>query len=228
MARSTTVHSNLVSASTLTVGSATQIVITGGATACNVFWVVGSSASIGTAAQFQGTIMASASITATTGATVQGRLLASTAAVTLQANTITVSPTCAVGSAPVSSNSPAITSGTPTGATAGTAYSFPVTASGTPAPTFAITAGNLPAGLQLSTAGLITGVPTGAGASTFTVSATNGTAPPVAAIYTITVAAARPVLAATGSNPTMPLITAAALLLVGTVLTRMRRRARRH
>ncbi len=41
-------------ASTLTIGSASRITITGGASSCNVFWQVGSSATIGTGAQFQG------------------------------------------------------------------------------------------------------------------------------------------------------------------------------
>ncbi|MFX6019295.1 ice-binding family protein, partial [Acinetobacter baumannii] len=44
-------------ASSLTIGSGTRIVITGGASSCNVFWQVGSSATIGSAAQFQGTIV---------------------------------------------------------------------------------------------------------------------------------------------------------------------------
>jgi hypothetical protein len=70
-----------------------SVVLTGGAQACHVFWQVGSSATIGTYADFVGTILASASITANTGATVDGRLLALNAAVTLDDNLITV-PTC--------------------------------------------------------------------------------------------------------------------------------------
>ncbi len=58
-------------ASTLTIGSGSRITITGGATSCNVFWQVGSSATLGTAADFQGTVLAQQSVTATTGATVQ-------------------------------------------------------------------------------------------------------------------------------------------------------------
>jgi type VI secretion system secreted protein VgrG len=55
-----------------------------------VFWQVGSSATLGTGSVFKGTIMALASITATTGVNVEGRLLARTAAVTLDSNTITI------------------------------------------------------------------------------------------------------------------------------------------
>jgi Ice-binding-like len=80
--------------STLITGSSTTVLLVGGAQACNVFWQVGSSATLGTGTHFAGTIMASASITATTAATIHGRLLARTGAVTLDTNTITTS-TCA-------------------------------------------------------------------------------------------------------------------------------------
>jgi hypothetical protein len=80
--------------STLITGSDTTVLLTGGAQACNVFWEVGSSATLGTGTSFVGTIMASASITANTAATIHGRLLAQTGAVTLDTNTITTS-TCA-------------------------------------------------------------------------------------------------------------------------------------
>jgi hypothetical protein len=77
--------------STLITGSNTSVSLTGGAQACNVFWQVGSSATLGTGTRFVGTIMAAASITANTAATIHGRLLAQTAAVTLEDNTITTS-----------------------------------------------------------------------------------------------------------------------------------------
>lgn len=75
--------------STLVTGSNTSVVLTGGAQACNVFWQVGSSATLGTGTSFIGTVMAYASIAAQTAATIHGRLLAETAAVTLDTNTIT-------------------------------------------------------------------------------------------------------------------------------------------
>jgi hypothetical protein len=78
-------------ASTLTTGSSTTVLLTGGAQACNVFWQVGSSATLGTGTRFVGTIMASATITANTAATIHGRLLARTGAVNLDTNTITTS-----------------------------------------------------------------------------------------------------------------------------------------
>jgi hypothetical protein len=77
--------------STLITGSNTTVSLVNGAQACNVFWQVGSSATLGSGTHFVGTIMASASITANTAATIHGRLLAQTAAVTLEDNTITTS-----------------------------------------------------------------------------------------------------------------------------------------
>lgn len=77
-------------ASTLTLTSGRQIILAGGAQAKNIFWQVGSSATLGTTSVFKGTIMALASVSALTGATVEGRLLARNAAVTLDSNVVTV------------------------------------------------------------------------------------------------------------------------------------------
>jgi hypothetical protein len=74
--------------STLTTLSTTQVVLTGGVLPSNVFWQVGSSATLGTNSIFVGNIMALASITLNTGATLQGRALARNGAVTLDDNTI--------------------------------------------------------------------------------------------------------------------------------------------
>jgi Ice-binding-like len=77
--------------STLITGSNTTVQLVNGAQACNVFWQVGSSATLGTGTRFVGTIMAAATITANTAATIHGRLLAQTAAVNMDTNTITQS-----------------------------------------------------------------------------------------------------------------------------------------
>jgi hypothetical protein len=77
--------------STLITGSNTSVSLINGAQACNVFWQVGSSATLGTGTRFVGTIMAAASITANTAATIHGRLLAQTGAVNMDTNTITMS-----------------------------------------------------------------------------------------------------------------------------------------
>jgi Ice-binding-like/Bacterial Ig-like domain len=75
-------------ASTLTTTSGRQVILSGGARAGNVFWQVGSSATLGTASVFQGTIMADQAITMGTGATLKGRVLARIAGVSLDSNTI--------------------------------------------------------------------------------------------------------------------------------------------
>jgi hypothetical protein len=77
--------------STLITGSNTTVSLVNGAQACNVFWQVASSATLGTGTHFVGTVMAAETITANTAATIHGRLLASTAAVNLDTNTITTS-----------------------------------------------------------------------------------------------------------------------------------------
>ena len=75
--------------STLTVGNGRQVILAGGAKASNIFWQVGSSATLGTTVKFKGNILASQSITFQTGATLDGRALTQIAAVTLDSNTIT-------------------------------------------------------------------------------------------------------------------------------------------
>jgi hypothetical protein len=76
-------------ASTLTVTSGRQVILSGGAQAANVFWQVGSSATLGTTSSFAGTILAQASISLKTDATLNGRALARDGAVTMQSNAVT-------------------------------------------------------------------------------------------------------------------------------------------
>jgi hypothetical protein len=92
--------------SSITTGSATTVLLTNGAQPCNVFWQVGASATLGTNSTFAGTVMALTTITAKTGAKLNGRLLARNGAVNLDTNTITTSacstpsPTGACASTP--------------------------------------------------------------------------------------------------------------------------------
>jgi Ice-binding-like len=74
--------------STLTTASASSVVLVNGASPCNVYWQVGSSATLGTGTAFQGNVMALASISLTDGASVIGRLLAREGSVTLINNVI--------------------------------------------------------------------------------------------------------------------------------------------
>jgi hypothetical protein len=76
-------------ASTLTTASASNVSLVNGAQASNVFWLVGSSATLGTSSTLQGSILALTSITVTTGTTINGRALARNGAVTLHTDTIT-------------------------------------------------------------------------------------------------------------------------------------------
>ena len=85
--------------STLGTDTGTTILLTNGAQACNVFWQVGSSATLNTSSTFQGTILALTSITVQTGDTIIGRALARNGAVTLDDDTITA-PSCAIGPSP--------------------------------------------------------------------------------------------------------------------------------
>ena len=112
--------------STLITDSASSVILTNGAQACNVFWQVGSSATLGTNSAFAGTILALTSISVDTGDTIAGRALARNGAVTLDDDTIT-SPTCATPPPPTP---------TPTSTTSTTPTSTPTsTTSATPTPT---------------------------------------------------------------------------------------------
>ena len=84
-------------ASALTTASASSVVLLNGANPCNVYWQVGSSATLGTTTAFQGNLMALTSISLNNGATVIGRLLARNGAVTLINNVID-SSRCNTGS----------------------------------------------------------------------------------------------------------------------------------
>ncbi len=76
-------------ATTLHILSNRQVILAGGAQARNVFWQVGTSATLSTYSVFKGTIMAAQSIALQTAATLEGRALAQSGAVTLDANAIT-------------------------------------------------------------------------------------------------------------------------------------------
>ena len=75
-------------ASTLTTTSGRKVILSGGAKAANVYWQVGTSATLGTTSVFKGTIMADQSITMNSGAALEGRAFARIGAVTLNGNTI--------------------------------------------------------------------------------------------------------------------------------------------
>jgi ketosteroid isomerase-like protein len=80
--------------STLTTAPASQVILAGGAKAGNVFWQVGTSATIDTTSIFKGNVLAAVSITINTGAAVEGRMFAGSAggaaSATVNASTVTV------------------------------------------------------------------------------------------------------------------------------------------
>lgn len=81
----------------LTVGTGSIVQLTGGVQACNVYWQVGSSATLGVNSQFVGTILAATSIAAEDGAQINGQLLAgatNAGAVTLDDNFINAGTDC--------------------------------------------------------------------------------------------------------------------------------------
>lgn len=213
-------------ASSLITSSGSTIVMSGGASGCNVFWKVGSSATLGTSSTLYGTVMALASISSGTSTTVNGRLLARTGAVTLDDTTVNLPTGCA--SAGTVNSSPTITSGTPPAAPLDTPYSFALSATGSGITSFQITGGALPPGLSLDSAtGLITGTPTRAGTFSVTVTADNGIGPAASASYQILVGA---LLAATGTTTTTVAPLALGAVLLGSVLaaSRLRRGSPRH
>jgi hypothetical protein len=133
----------LQAASTLVTASGSAVVLIGSANPCNVFWQVGSSATLGTTSTFVGTILALTSITATTGATVNGRLLARNGAVTLDSNSVTnlcAAQTPGTTTTTTSTTSTSTTSTTVTPTT--TSPSSSITAGGS----IGVPQGNVPAG----------------------------------------------------------------------------------
>ncbi len=113
-------------ATTLTTAASSKVVLTNGAQACNVYWQVGSAATLGTSTTLIGNVLALAAITDDGSSTVNGRLLARTAgAVTLNKTTVT-KQTCAEGSAggPVG---PASTTGPKTTSSSNDCIASPIT-----------------------------------------------------------------------------------------------------
>lgn len=167
--------------STLTTASGAIVEIIGGGSECNVFWQVGSSATLGSGSTVAGSILALTSITLDTGASVSGQLLARNGAVTLDTNSVSV----CIEVCPLISLSPDTL---PTGAE-GVFYSVTISATGGAEPyTYAVTDGTLPSGLDLDpVTGVLSGTPTAAGTWVFTITATDADGCPGTAVYTITI-----------------------------------------
>lgn len=162
--------------STLTTASASSVLLINGSAACNVFFQVGSSATLGTDTRFIGNIFALASVTLTTRVRVSGRAVALNGAVTLDSNVISV-PTCEV---PTATPTPTATL-TPTATPASTATAVPTVAA-TAIPTASAT--SIP---TVAPAASATAVPT-------------ATVAPAAAPAVVTTAASSPAAAASAAG----------------------------
>lgn len=98
--------------STLITAPASVVALTHGASACNVYWQIGSSATLATTTAFKGHILALTSIALQTGATLQGSGLARNGAVTLDTNVIS-DAACAPASPTATTSASAATTSRP-------------------------------------------------------------------------------------------------------------------
>jgi hypothetical protein len=108
--------------STLITAAGSHVDLINGASACNVFWQVGSSATLGASSGLAGTIMALTSISMGDSVTVNGRALAHNGAVTMINDTVTVPAACSGDVTPPSGGSVSYTAGYTTAATASISF----------------------------------------------------------------------------------------------------------
>jgi hypothetical protein len=190
-------------ASTLTANVNSHVV--GTANPCNIYWRVGTSATLN-GATFMGIVIADASITLGSGANLAGQALAgtgATGAVTMAGSGGNMISGCTV---PATSPCPTITIAPPTLPIGkiGVAYSQQLTASGgTGSYTFSVVSGTLPAGLTLSSGGLLAGTPTTVGSPPITIAATDGNGCPGVIPFVMAPSANCPTI--TFSPPTLPI-----------------------
>jgi hypothetical protein len=212
--------------STLVTRSNSNVALIRGAQACNVFWQVGSSATLGTNTTFRGNILALTSITLNTGASIDGRALARNGAVTMDSNVVT-RPVCSTAT------STATTSASPTSttsATPSTSASATATATAVPGPTATTS-------VSVTVSSSVTASATMKASSSASVTATTGgtesngapgrqPAPSGSASSSSTRAGGS--LADTGASLLGPVAGGVGVLLVGSGLRAVSGRSRRH
>jgi uncharacterized repeat protein (TIGR01451 family) len=186
-------------ASALNMSNSSQVVLEGGVTAANIFWQVGSSASLGTYSTFNGTILAYASITLATGSTMNGRALAEVGAVTMDTNPM-ANPGAAITT--ITPPPPTVTCPLST-AQVGVAYNSLLSATGGTPPYAFSTTGSLPSGLNLVPAtGFLIGTPTLAGTFPFSANVLDSASATGTSSCSIVVAAASADVSIVKTGPT--------------------------
>ena len=205
--------------SDLTTASDSAVVFLDGAASCNVYWQIADAAVLGSGTDFVGTVMASTSISMDTGATLQGRALAQTGAVTLDTNTITA-PVCdTVTTPPTDTPTPTVT---PTATETPTVTGSPT---GTPVPTVAPSDTPAPGGsggpgIPPTSPAPAAAVPPGPGGTPSTSPADRRTSQAALDRYR------HEDLSATGASSTPLLLAAGVLVLLGVATLAVRRRQR--
>jgi len=179
--------------STLTTANASSVLVINGGNDCNVFWQVGSSATLGTDTSFKGNILALTSITLNTGASVvSGRALARNGAVTMDDNTVSIAG-CAVSAATPTPTSTATVVSTFTPIPTAT----PVSATLTPIPPTSTAVAATATSVAAATATAVAATSTAVAATSTAVAATSTAA---AATATSVAAATATSMAATATS----------------------------
>jgi hypothetical protein len=209
-------------ASTLITATSSHVALINGAQACNVYWQVGSSATLGTTSTMVGTVMALTSVTVTTGTLVQGRALARNGAVTLD-NNVFQQPGCNTTSPTTTADTSSTTQSTnATSATATTGTSTePDTGTTAVTTTSSDGVSGLPSTGSTSTtsSSALSGATSSARNTRSTAAQSGATDSAGALLSSPTTTVAGRGLASTGTAVQRPLIVAGILLLLGACLT---------
>ena len=199
--------------STLITASGSTVQLIGGAQACNVFWQVGSSVTLGTGTTFAGSILALTSATIQTGTTVSGRVLARNGAVSLDTSDVAV-PSC--NAAPIATTTTTgvpVTTTTTAVPTTTTTATVPVTTTTTTAPATTTTLPTSSGGPSVTTT---TSPPPGAVSVAASAAAVGTPSPPAASTpAVIPVGAPQTGMGGMAHSVDAALVTVGALALVG-------------
>lgn len=216
--------------STLTTGTGSTVNLINGARACNVFWQVGSSATLGTGSVFVGNILALTSISVNEGVTVQGRALARNGAVTLINDTFNPTvctaqqPTTTTTALTTTTTAPNTTTTAPTTTTTAPTTTTPTTATTAPAVTTPTTA---PGATPVGGGGTVTGPVTPAPVAGSPVGPTSGggttAGTPSGGITTSTATPGSPELPRTGSALALTFLLGVGLVTLGSGAVRFGR-----